>query len=275
MKENFSKGIQRLLEKAKKQAISFGHSYIGSEHFLLGIINDSKGNAHRMLNDLNCDIKEMKNMILDLAKPNDATINIGHLPLTRRTERILRNTYINAQNMEKDIATQEHLLLAMLEENEGVANDVFSAFSIKYNDVYKNVEKKNKLLISNEVQSKTPLLDSFSRDISQSAKNNKIDPIIGREIEIERLAQILCRRKKNNPALIGEPGVGKTAVVEGLAQRINNKTVPRLLWGKVIKALDLPALIAGTKYRGQFEERMRTLILELEGNNHCIVFIDG
>ena len=277
MKENFSKRIQKVLKYAKEEAVRLGHSYVGSEHLLLGIIKDAEGRAVQTLTSIGCDVYEMKMMIEDLVKPSGGTMTLGHLPLTRRAERILRNTYGEAQKLGKEIAEDIHLLLAIAKEADGLAADIFTTFSIEYDLLFsfidssthpysKKSEKKKK--------SNTPTLDLFSRDISKMAEENKLDPVIGREIEIERVAQILSRRKKNNPVLIGEPGVGKTAIIEGLAIRINEKTVPRILWKQRILALDLAGLIAGTKYRGQFEERMRTLMIELESAVDVIIFID-
>ena len=276
MKENFSKGVQTILKFAKEEAVRIGHSYVGSEHLLLGIIKNIKGNAASILVAIGCDLDEMKDMIEEMAKPSGGTMTLGHLPLTRRAERILRTTFSEAQSMDMDIASQSHLMLALLREDEGLATEVLSSFSVDYEllstFITSGPSKKEKKGVAKK--SNTPTLDMFSRDISQMAKDGKIDPVIGRSLEIERVAQILSRRKKNNPVLIGEPGVGKTAIIEGLALRINDKTVPRLLWNQRVVALDLAGLIAGTKYRGQFEERMRTLMIELESSSEIIVFID-
>jgi len=276
MKENFSKGVQKILKSAKEEAVRLGHSYVGSEHLLLGIIKSIKGNAASILIAIGCDLEEMKGMIEEMAKPSGGTMTLGHLPLTRRAERILRTTFSEAQSMDMDIASQSHLLLALLREDEGLATEVLSSFSVDYEllstFITSGPSKKEKKLTTKK--STTPTLDMFSRDISQMARDGKIDPVIGRTLEIERVAQILSRRKKNNPVLIGEPGVGKTAIIEGLALRINDKTVPRLLWNQRVVALDLAGLIAGTKYRGQFEERMRALMMELESSSGIIVFID-
>ena len=275
MKENFSKGVQKVLKYAKEEAVRLGHSYVGSEHLLLGIIKDANGKAATALTSIGCDIVEMKAMIEDMAKPSGGTMTLGHLPLTRRAERILRTTFSEAQNFNQDIANQVHLLLALSREDEGLSTEVLSAYTVDYEllatfitSAPAKAEKKT------PKKSKTPTLDIYSRDLSKMANEGKLDPVVGRNIEIERVAQILSRRKKNNPVLIGEPGVGKTAIVEGLALRIHEKTVPHVLWGQRVIVLDLAGLIAGTKYRGQFEERMRTLMLELETCTDNIVFID-
>ncbi|SVD63710.1 uncharacterized protein METZ01_LOCUS416564, partial [marine metagenome] len=231
----------------------------------------------------NCDLDEMSSMIEDLIKTSGGTMTLGHLPLTRRAERILRNTYNEATKLNVTVADDEHLLLAILRESEGIAFETLNAFNINYETVRellvgKKEFKKNKnvsaFVPEKIVKQKTPAIDHFSRDLTCSAKKNELDPIIGRENEIERVTQILTRRKKNNPVLIGEPGVGKTAIIEGLAQRIINKTVPRILHNKRILALDLAAIVAGTKYRGQFEERMKTIMTELENTRDIILFID-
>ncbi len=276
MKENFSKGVQKILKFAKEEAVRLGHSYVGSEHLLLGIIKDSKGNASSILTAIGCDLEEMKVMIEEMAKPSGGTMTLGHLPLTRRAERILRTTFSEAQTMEMDLANQSHLLLALSREDEGLATEILSAFSVDYDllSTFITTGPAKKEKKGSNKKSTTPTLDMFSRDISKMAQDGKLDPVIGRSLEIERVAQILSRRKKNNPVLIGEPGVGKTAIVEGLALRIYDKSVPRILWGQRVVALDLAGLIAGTKYRGQFEERMRTLMIELESSTDVIVFID-
>ena len=275
MKENFSKGVQRVLKHAKEEAVRLGHSYVGSEHLLLGIIKDNNGKAANILTSIGCDVQEMKVMIEDMAKPSGGTMTLGHLPLTRRAERILRTTFSEAQNSKEDIANQMHLLLALAREDEGLATEVLNAYTVDYELLSTlSISSSSKQDKKTPKKSPTPSLDIFSRDISKMASDGKLDPVVGRIVEIERLVQILSRRKKNNPVLIGEPGVGKTAIVEGLALRIYEKTVPHILWGQRVIVLDLAGLIAGTKYRGQFEERMRTMMLELEASPDVIVFID-
>ena len=281
MKENFSKRVQAVMKFAKEEAIQLGHSYVGSEHLLLGIIKESSGRAVEILEDLGCDLEEVRLMIEDMVKPAGGTMTLGHLPLTRRAERILRNTFTEASNLNATISDDYHLLLAILQETEGVAFDVLTAFEVNYTSVIELLKKDITSTPSPKTKSqsaikksKTPALDHFSRDITVLARDGQLDPVIGRMNEIERVAQILCRRKKNNPVLIGEPGVGKTAIVEGLAQRINNRDVPRLLHNKRIVALDLAGIVAGTKYRGQFEERMKAIMTELESAKDIILFID-
>lgn len=277
MKGNYSKRIQLVLKFAKEEAIRHGHSYVGSEHLLLGILKDTSGNAARILQSVNVDLQEMRLMVDSMMKASGGTLTMGHLPLTRRAERILRNTLKEAQKLAQEIADDVHLLLSIAAEKDGLAWEILDSFSIDYDLLLSYIESAPpKPAAGKPVKkvSQTQNLDLFSRDISKLASENKLDPVIGRDLEIERVAQILSRRKKNNPVLIGEPGVGKTAIVEGLALRILDKTVPRVLWGQRVVALDLTGLIAGTKYRGQFEERMQTLMKELEAATDIIIFID-
>ena len=281
MKENFSKRVQKIMKYAKEEAIQLGHSYVGSEHLLLGILREGSGRAVGMLEELGCNLDEVRLMIEDMVKPAGGTMTLGHLPLTRRAERILRNTFTEASNLNATIADDYHLLLATRQEKEGVAFEVLTAFEIDYSSVVELLKEETETSLPPRSKSsatakktKTPALDHFSRDITELARNGKLDPVIGRQQEIERVAQILCRRKKNNPVLIGEPGVGKTAIAEGLAQRIIERDVPRLLHNKRIVALDLAGIVAGTKYRGQFEERMKAIMAELESSHKIILFID-
>ncbi|MEE8437276.1 MAG: ATP-dependent Clp protease ATP-binding subunit, partial [Candidatus Neomarinimicrobiota bacterium] len=271
------------MKYAKEEAIRLGHSYVGSEHLLLGLLREDSGLSVKIFELFDCDIDELSSMIEDMIKSTGGTMTLGHLPLTRRAERILRNAFNQAASMGAAFADDEHLLLAMLNETEGIAYEVLSTSNIDYNSVHElvvgdlNVKDENKPAISKSKKiskSKTPALDHFSRDITKLASTGKLDPVIGRNNEIERVAQILSRRKKNNPVLIGEPGVGKTAIIEGLAQLIVKREVPRLLYNKRILSLDLAGMVAGTKYRGQFEERMKTIMLELENSENLILFID-
>ena len=282
MKENFSKRVQRIIKQSKEEAIRLGHSYVGSEHLLLGMLKEDSGLSRKVLDVFDINIVEMVAMIEDMIKSSGGTMTLGHLPLTRRAERILRNSFIEASNRGENIADDEHILLALLKEPEGIACDILKTFSLDYDTVGDLIESGNndqsdkdpELTSEISGKSKTPTLDHFSRDITQMAKKGKLDPVIGRENEIERVAQILTRRKKNNPVLIGEPGVGKTAIIEGLAQRINRKTVPRILHNQRILSLDIAAIVAGTKYRGQFEERLKSVMMELEMSDNIIIFID-
>ena len=282
MKENFSKRIQSIIKYAKDEAIRLGHSYVGSEHLLLGMIKESAGLSIKFLEIYDCSLADLKAMIEDMIKSSGGTLTLGHLPFTRRAERILRNSYNEAAALGSSVADDEHLLLSMLKETEGIAYEVLNAYNLDYDSVLGLMESEDidepKELEPRKTtkpgKSKTPALDHFSRNITDLAEKGDLDPVIGREVEIERVAQILTRRRKNNPVLIGEPGVGKTAIIEGLAQRIVRKEVPRILHNKRILSLDLPAIVAGTKYRGQFEERLKTIMVELESTEDVLIFID-
>ena len=281
MKENFSKRVQRIIKQSKEEAIRLGHSYVGSEHLLLGLLKGKNGLSKKVLDVYDVDPTEMVAMIEDMIKSAGGTMTLGHLPLTRRAERVLRNAFGEASTRGDTIADDEHLFLAMLKEKEGIACEVLKSFSLDYDTVNDLIQTSTEEEISGtpytpepSSKSKTPTLDHFSREITDLARKGKLDPVIGREPEIERVAQILTRRKKNNPVLIGEPGVGKTAIIEGLAQRIIRKIVPRVLHHQRILSLDLAALVAGTKYRGQFEERLKSVMAELEISDNVIIFID-
>ena len=281
MKENFSKRVQLIIKQSKEEAIRLGHSYVGSEHLLLGLLKENSGLGKKVLDVFDIDPNEMVAMIEDMIKTSGGTMTLGHLPLTRRAERILRNAFSEASSRGETMADDEHLLLSMLREKEGIAYEILKSFSLDYDTVGDLIQTTGEEPELNpprssepSSKSKTPTLDHFSRDITQLAKKGKLDPVIGRESEIERVAQILTRRKKNNPVLIGEPGVGKTAIIEGLAQMIIRKTVPRILHNQRILSLDLAAIVAGTKYRGQFEERLKSVMMELEMSENVIIFID-
>ena len=281
MKENFSKRVQLIIKQSKEEAIRLGHSYVGSEHLLLGLLKENSGLGKKVLDVFDIDPNEMVAMIEDMIKTSGGTMTLGHLPLTRRAERILRNAFSEASSRGETMADDEHLLLSMLREKEGIAYEILKSFSLDYDTVGDLIQTTGEEPELNpprssepSSKSKTPTLDHFSRDITQLAKKGKLDPVIGREGEIERVAQILTRRKKNNPVLIGEPGVGKTAIIEGLAQMIIRKTVPRILHNQRILSLDLAAIVAGTKYRGQFEERLKSVMMELEMSENVIIFID-
>ena len=282
MKEKFSKRVQSIIKQSKEEAIELGHSYVGSEHILLGLLKVNSGKGKKILDIFNININEMINSINTRIKTSGGTLNLGHLPLTRRAERILRNSYNEASSRGDSISDDIHLLLAMLKEPEGIASRVLKSFSLDYETVSDLIFSDDGSFLVEEIagdkniktKSKTPTLDHFSRDITELARKSKLDPVIGRNKEIERIAQILLRRKKNNPVLIGDPGVGKTAIIEGLAQKIISKNIPRVLHDKRVMSLDISSIVAGTKYRGQFEERLESLMLELEKNNNIIIFID-
>lgn len=281
MRNNFTSRVQKVIRFSKEEAMRLGHDYIGTEHLLLGILKEGEGIAVKILKNLNMDLEKLKQRLEEASGPAGGMMTLGNLPLSKRAEKVLKITYLEAKNFKSDIIGTEHLLLSLLKEKEGLAAQVLMSFNVDYNTVYnelKNIlEGKPSMSYSSSQSSqkvKTPALDHFGRDLTQLAMQGKLDPVIGRDQIIERVAQILSRRKKNNPVLIGEPGVGKTAVAEGLALRINSKKVPRVLHNKRIVALDMGSIVAGTKYRGQFEERMKAIMGELEKSDNIILFID-
>lgn len=295
MEGNFSNRVRDVIAYSREEAIRLGHDYIGTEHLLLGIIREGEGIAVQILRNLGCDLLKLKKAIEDAVRStNGPTTVVGNLPLTKQAEKVLKITYLEAKLYKSDVIGTEHLLLSLLRDEENIAAQILQqGFSITYDAVRAELDailsgkasarassskSGSRLSSSKEYtkmdKSKTPVLDNFGRDLTKLAEEGKLDPVIGREREIERVAQVLSRRKKNNPVLIGDPGVGKTAIVEGLAMRIVQRKVSRVLYDKRIVSLDLAALVAGTKYRGQFEERMKAVMNELEKNPDVILFID-
>lgn len=282
MRNNFTSRVQKVIRYSKEEAMRLGHDYIGTEHLLLGVIKEGEGIAIKILKNLGVEIDKLKQRLEEASGPAGGMMTLGNLPLSKRAEKVLKVTYLEAKNFKSDIIGTEHLLLSLLKEKEGLASQVLMSFNVDYNVVYselKNIlEGKPSMTYASSQKSaqkvKTPALDHFGRDLTQLAVQGKLDPIIGRDKIIERVAQILSRRKKNNPVLIGEPGVGKTAIAEGLALRIISRKVPRVLHNKRIVALDMGSIVAGTKYRGQFEERMKAIMGELEKADDVILFID-
>ena len=278
MKNNFSHRVQMVIQFSREEAVRLGHDYIGSEHLLLGLLREGDGIAIEILKNHSVDLDELKRNIEETIKSTGGTMTIGNLPLTKRAERILKGTYIEAKNFKSDIIGTEHLLLSLTKEKDGMAAQILMNFDVDHESVKRELEIIMEGIEPEKTEkpkkTKTPALEHFGRDLTKLALQNKLDPVIGRNEEIERVAQILSRRKKNNPVLIGEPGVGKTAIAEGLAIRIIEQKVPRTLHNKKVITLDLGALVAGTKYRGQFEERMKTVMNEIEKNKDIILFID-
>ncbi|RLD10754.1 ATP-dependent Clp protease ATP-binding subunit, partial [candidate division KSB1 bacterium] len=280
MKNNFTSRVSKVIRFSKEEAMRLGHDYIGTEHLLLGIIKEGEGIAVKILVNLGVDLSKLKKAIEDATAPSGGTMTIGNLPLSKRAEKALKMTYIEAKNFKNDVVGTEHLLLSILKEKDSLAAQILLTFNVDYTACYTELEN----ILSGKPSSpipkqapkkiKTPALDHFGRDLTQLAVEGKLDPIIGRDKEIQRVAQILARRKKNNPVLIGEPGVGKTAIAEGLSLRIIEKKVPRVLHNKRVVALDMGSIVAGTKYRGQFEERMKAIMTELEKADDVILFID-
>ena len=307
MNRKFSPKVKKIISLSRSEALRLGHDYIGTEHLLLGMLQDNDNLAVRVLDAMDVDFTELKFKIEDTIAENrteQVPAAAGNVPLNRQAERVLKVTFLEAKNLNSDEISPEHLMLSILKHGDNIASKVLSEFDINY-ESYKSEleyviqeESGNYQEFLNQgpsdsegsyeeegeksqfgakrgaSKSRTPVLDNFGRDITRLAEEDKLDPIIGRENEIERVSQILSRRKKNNPILIGEPGVGKTAIVEGLALRIMQRKVSRNLFNKRIVMLDLAALVAGTKYRGQFEERMKAIMGELEKSRDVILFID-
>lgn len=303
MDNNFSTQVKEIISYSREEALRLGNDFIGTEHLVLGLIRDGDNTAMKILKALNIDLYELRKEI-ELAvkdKTGKNISNINSLPLTKQAEKVIRITVLEAKTHKSPMVESEHLMLSILKNKENIATQILNQFDVDY-DMFKSelgyvkIEPKAEFPedegeefdeekkgysqqrsakgTSAQTKSKTPVLDNFGRDITRLAEMNSLDPIVGRETEIERVSQILSRRKKNNPILIGEPGVGKTAIVEGLALRIIQRKVSRVLFDKRVVSLDLAALVAGTKYRGQFEERMKAIMNELEKNRDVILFID-
>ncbi|MDE3058899.1 MAG: ATP-dependent Clp protease ATP-binding subunit [Bacteroidota bacterium] len=285
MEGNFSNRVQDVIRLSREEALRLGHDYIGTEHLLLGIIREGEGIAVKILRNLGVDLYKLKKAIEDTVRTSGGTLTIGNIPLTKQAEKVLKITYLEAKLYKSDVIGTEHLLLSLLRDDDNIAAQIMHQFNVHYDAVRNELDNIISGKPSTPAQShgggekkqdksKTPVLDNFGRDLTKLAAEGKLDPVVGREKEIERVAQVLSRRKKNNPVLIGEPGVGKTAIAEGLALRIVQKKVSRVLHDKRVVTLDLAALVAGTKYRGQFEERMKAVMNELEKARDVILFID-
>ena len=293
MDNNFSAQVKEIISFSREEALRLGNDFIGTEHLLLGLIREGENTAIKILKQLNVDLYELRKEV-ELAvkdKTGKNIANINSLPLTKQAEKVIRVTVLEAKALKSPLVETEHLMLSILKNKENIATQILGQFDVDY-DIFRNElgmvrsnEPKSEYAEENDddfederksysqqgrskqqgtAKSKTPVLDNFGRDITKLAETGALDPIVGREEEIERVSQILSRRKKNNPILIGEPGVGKTAIVEGLALRIVQRKVSRVLFDKRVISLDLAALVAGTKYRGQFEERMKAIMNELE-----------
>ena len=303
MDNNFSAQVKEIISYSREEALRLGNDFIGTEHLVLGLIRDGENTAIKILKSLNVDLYELRKEI-ELAvkdKTGKNIANINSLPLTKQAEKVIRITVLEAKANKSPLVESEHLMLSILKNKENIATQILNQFDVDY-DMFKNElgyvktdpkaefqddegeefdeerksysQQRSSKGAPAQAKSKTPVLDNFGRDITRLAEMGNLDPIVGRETEIERVSQILSRRKKNNPILIGEPGVGKTAIVEGLALRIIQRKVSRVLFDKRVVSLDLAALVAGTKYRGQFEERMKAIMNELEKNRDVILFID-
>ncbi len=303
MEAKFSNRVKEVIQLSREEALRLGHDYIGTEHLLLGMIREGEGVAVALLKKLGINLDELR-VTVEQATKGTATYtvkNLQNIPLTRQSEKVLKMTHLEAKVFKTQLIGTEHVLLAILRDEDNIATQILQKFHVTYEVIKEMIEYQANPNINagpdtddndddarmfgggttgresgkqgNE-KSRTPVLDNFGRDLTKLAEVGKLDPIVGREKEIERVAQILSRRKKNNPILIGEPGVGKTAIAEGLALRIVQKKVSRVLFGKRVVTLDLASLVAGTKYRGQFEERMKAVMNELEKSPEVILFID-
>jgi len=304
MEAKFSNRVKEVISLSREEALRLGHDYIGTEHLLLGMIREGEGVAVGVLKKLGVPLDELRAEIEKISKgtATHEIKNLANIPLTKASEKVLKITYLEAKIFKAQLIGTEHLLLSILRDADNLATQILNKFDVNYETVKEMLEYQNEgPMASSDTddpdddsskifgsggaggagkekkgteKSRTPVLDNFGRDLTRLAEDNKLDPIVGREKEIERVAQILSRRKKNNPILIGEPGVGKTAIAEGLALRIIQKKVSRVLFGKRVVTLDLASLVAGTKYRGQFEERMKAVMNELEKSPDVILFID-
>lgn len=303
MDNNFSPQVKEIISYSREEALRLGNDFIGTEHLLLGLIREGDNTAIKILKGFNIDIGELRKEI-ELAikdKTGKNMANINSLPLTKQAEKVIRVTVLEAKALKSNQVETEHLMLSILKNKENIATQILNQYDLDYDafrqelDIVKSndpraefgeegeeefedekrySQQSRSTTSKSNTKSKTPVLDNFGRDVTKLAESGQLDPIVGREKEIERVSQILSRRKKNNPILIGEPGVGKTAIVEGLALRIVQRKVSRVLFNKRVISLDLASLVAGTKYRGQFEERMKAIMNELEKNRDVILFID-
>jgi len=296
MFERFTDRARKVMALANQEAQRFNHEYIGTEHILLGLVKEGSGVGANVLKNLDVDIKKLRLEVEKLVKSGPDMVTMGKLPHTPRAKKVIEFAIEEARSLNHNYIGTEHLLLGLLRETEGVAAQVLMNLGLKLEDVRQEVLNLLGAGVDNSMpsldmkmdpsmggagkagpagqKSRTPALDSFGRDLTQLAAEGELDPVIGRKIEIERLVQILCRRTKNNPVLIGEAGVGKTAIVEGLAQRIHDKQVPEILREKRIVSLDLALMVAGTKYRGQFEERIKAVINEVKRAKNVVLFVD-
>ena len=280
MHDRFTERVRKVMYLAREEAGRLQHDYIGTEHLLLGVVREGEGIAATVLHNLGLDLDQIRQAVENMVSGSGGTLTIGEIPFTPRAKRVLELAVEEARLLGHNYVGTEHLLLGLIREGEGVAARVLIDLGA---DKKKVREETLKLLGGHPVgtqqsqapqKSETPALDQFGRDLTAHAREGKLDPVIGRNDEIERMIQVLCRRKKNNPALIGEPGVGKTAIAEGLAERIADNAVPHILMDKRLVTLDLASIVAGTKYRGQFEERLKAVMNEIRESEDVIIFID-
>jgi ATP-dependent Clp protease ATP-binding subunit ClpC len=293
MNYNFTDRVRKVLAMAREEAIRLQHDYVGTEHILLGLIREGEGVAAAVLTNLSVDLDQIHERVEESVRKGKATIALGELPYTSRAKKVLEFAMAEARELNHSYVGTEHLLLGLLREEKGIAAQVLNSLGVTLDEARAETLKVLGSDVSpsepagiggssgatpssgkGDKKSKTPALDHFCRDLTDLARQGKLDPTIGRTSEIERVVEILCRRKKNNPVLIGEPGVGKTAIVEGLAQLISKGEVTEALKDHRVLALDMAAVIAGTKYRGQFEERLKAVMNEISQNRNVVLFID-
>src|SRR5262245_54234415 len=292
MYERFTDRARKVMQLANQEAQRFNHEYIGTEHILLGLVKEGSGVAANVLKNLDVDLRKIRLEVEKLVQSGPEMVTMGKLPQTPRAKKVIEYSMEEARNLNHNYVGTEHILLGLLREQEGVAAQVLMNLGLKLEDVREEVlnllghgmetSESGERAVSGGGggtstkggKSKTPALDSFGRDLTELARQGKLDPVIGRETEIERVTQILCRRQKNNPVLLGEAGVGKTAIVEGFAQLVVEGNVPELLRDRRIVVLDLAMMVAGTKYRGQFEERIKAVMNEVRRAKNVILFID-
>ncbi len=296
MYERFTDRARKVMQLANQEAQRFNHEYIGTEHILLGLIKEGSGVAANVLKNLDVDLRKIRLEVEKLVQSGPDMVTMGKLPQTPRAKKVIEYSMEEARNLNHNYVGTEHILLGLLREQEGVAAQVLMNLGLKLEEVREEVlnllghgmegsggrgaarrparRRRRRRNAARAGKSKTPALDSFGRDLTELARQGKLDPVIGREKEIERAMQILSRRTKNNPVLLGEAGVGKTAIVEGFAQRVVEGNVPELLVDRRIVVLDLAMMVAGTKYRGQFEERIKAVMNEVRRAKNTILFID-
>ncbi|MBU2257682.1 MAG: AAA family ATPase, partial [Candidatus Omnitrophica bacterium] len=278
MFNRFTERARKVIILAKEEARRFNHDYIGTEHILLGLIREGEGVAATVLEKLGISLENIRLEVEKLVQPGPTTQIIGDIPFTPRAKKALELAAEEARALGHNYIGTEHLLLGLIREEEGVASQVMLNLGVDLNTVRNKVMEVLGSVLpgvnQNQAKTKTPALDAFGRDLTALAKDDKLDPVINRRNEIERVIQILSRRTKNNPVLLGEAGVGKTAIVEGLAQDIIQGNVPEILRHKRLVVLDLALMVAGTKYRGQFEERIKAVMEEIKRSQDVIIFID-
>src|ERR1700677_5118810 len=284
MFERFTELARKVMSLANQEAQRFNHEYIGTEHILLGLVKEGSGVGANVLKTLDVDLRKVRLEVEKLVKSGPDMISMGKLPQTPRAKKVIEYAIEEARNLNHNYVGTEHLLLGLLREQEGVAAQVLMNLNLKLEEVREEVlnllgagvetEEPAQEKQGQKGKSQTPALDSFGRDLTELAKEGSLDPVIGRKDEIERVIQILCRRQKNNPVLLGEAGVGKTAIVEGLAQMVVSSNVPEILHDRRIVVLDLAMMVAGTKYRGQFEERIKAVMNEVRRAKNVRRFID-